>query len=168
MQPVAFEKGGSWNDKSAAATIVVGESGERLKPLYSPHELDPNSKQAGFCIEIGYHLLTARNEQGRKSFEAWQIIEIGDVHVDARLVGYGDDEASHVPAYLQTALEALFEKAACQSCRHSHYGLERALPARVRPPGADERKDAAGEHYRPTRREYQSGYFPAPDTPRRY
>jgi len=134
--PALWERGGGYSN-TGFATIVAGENGEILKPVYVKRRGHlANSDHALFVVKQGYIIVTADEHRGDVHIKAERIKKIvkdenGDYIAEAELIfdnnydAYTKEwmEGVEPDEWLKPAVDAAVDKSRCYHCRCPHYAL---------------------------------------------
>lgn len=119
--PTITESGGGMSN-TGYSTIICGEEGQRLTPLFVPRGYS-NGDHAIFVVHPGKtHYLKAEHDRRGESVSLYRIDGIDEEDfILSTLVGEYQDGDSNIPMQFQTAVEVALAKAKCYHCREAHY-----------------------------------------------
>jgi len=123
--PTMWERGGAATN-ICTATIITGEKGEKLSPLYVRKGGELAGKNhALFIVKEGYYILEIRGHKYDPQIIIKRILNINGNKVKLQQVAeYSKNEWDNPPpSELETAIAALKEKGQCYHCRTPHYAL---------------------------------------------
>lgn len=121
--PTITENGGGMTN-TGYATVVCGDRGEALKPLFVPRGYS-NGDHAIFVVKPGEtHLVHASRDRGGESCLVEKVISLtDDDSLVTELVGEYEDGDGNIPPPFQSAVDAAHRKTRCYHCRKAHYYL---------------------------------------------
>lgn len=117
--PTLSENGGGMSN-TGYATIICGEDGQALKPIFIPRGYS-NGEHAIFRIEIGHCVINASRGKWGESISVERITKINDDTIKTDEIGNYENGDGNIPGRFQTAADAALEKSKCYHCREPHY-----------------------------------------------
>lgn len=124
--PVIAENGGGMSN-TGNATIICGEHGEALKPLFIPRGYS-NGDHALFVAKIGTAVVFAGHDRSGESVSVNRIVAIGtdsepNEIVLEKLYEYENGDGN-IPEDFKAAARAALEKSKSYHCRSPFYYVE--------------------------------------------
>jgi hypothetical protein len=120
-KPTVTENGGGMSN-TGYATIICGNDGKRLKPIFVPRGYS-NGEHAIFVIIPGQTCFVSatRNRRGENA-TICRITKINeDDTLEHEMIGEYENGDGNIPDNFQPAVTAALEKAKCYHCREAHY-----------------------------------------------
>lgn len=117
--PVVSEHGGGATN-SGSSTIIAGENGEALKPLFVPRG-SCGGDHALFVAKKGMWIIQASHGRNYEDVFCYQVKSIQKDDVLCKLVYVYENGDGDIPDWLQDAASAALKKSHAYHCRYACY-----------------------------------------------
>lgn len=119
--PTVTECGGGMSN-TGFATLVCGENGQPLKPLFIPRGYS-NQDHAVFVVRPGQTcLVTASHGKWGEEVKIEKILKIDDKdNLQTETIAEYDNGDGNIPPQFKAVTTAALKKTRCYHCREAHY-----------------------------------------------